>query len=338
LIVRPAVFERNILALDVTGFLQARVFTTSASKKGAAVQAVPGQIGMPGQVNRRISTVLAGRGLRLPNKEIFLALESRCESTKPLNYEDISCRIVVLAADLCENADTCEWSGNLIFAPIGASCVATIQPTITEYVSPLRKGKVRRKCSPYLHELALLVIAWNDLHLELSRLFWVISASPNALKIWHSTDSDRGQRKMLREALVGGISHLPRAKKEGPDWANRAKDDIEFILNKIDKIAGLRNSAIHSPYLFESAGGNIRMVAFDFFQSPRAKELKTAGDDLLQVFSRHRQSFAALSSFSQRVRLALYLKPQPTWPERPIVPPPLPKKTHRESPHQRRAK
>lgn len=38
--------------------------------------------------------------------------------------------------------------------------MATVVPTVTEYIHPLDKnGKVLPDCSPYLHELALLVVA-----------------------------------------------------------------------------------------------------------------------------------------------------------------------------------
>lgn len=142
-----------------------------------------------------------------------------------------------------------------------------VKPTIKTYVNPLRKGKVRGNCSPYLHELALVVIAWNDLHRELSQIFWIVTEISDggvALRIWHSTPNDRAQRDMLREALKSGLNHLWRANEEEPAWAQRAKSDIEYILKKTDDISGPRNEALHSPFVFAQEGRTITMEALDF--------------------------------------------------------------------------
>jgi hypothetical protein len=202
----------------------------------------------------------------------------------------------------------------------GKGTMATVKPTITVYVSPLRRGKVRRDCSPYLHELALVVVAWNELHLELSRLFSAVTGISLgvALDIWHSIYSDRSQRAMLLNTVKSsGLTHLRRAKEKGPDWAKRAEDDITFIVQEADRIAGPRNSAIHSPFAFQLTGKKASMVPFTFFKSRRAKEL--VGRDLLQEFRWHRHSSERLASFAQHVRLALYLEPEPQWPKRPAL-------------------
>lgn len=211
---------------------------------------------------------------------------------------------------------------NLSYAEKWQTYMATIEPNVIRYINPLEKGKVRRGCSPYLHELALVVVAWNELHLELSQLFCVvagISDMATGLRIWHSTDNDRAQRKLLREALRGDLQHIRRVKDKGEKFSERARNDIEYILTKVDSISGPRNNAIHSPYLFAIEGKAITMQSFDFFMSPRAKEL--SGKDLLLEFRRQRETSTALSAFSQNVRLALYLIPEPQWPRRPTLPP-----------------
>lgn len=199
--------------------------------------------------------------------------------------------------------------------------MAAVKPTITEYISPLDKqGKVLPDCSLYLHELALVVLAWNELHMELSQLFCMVAGIPDmgtGLHIWHSTDSDRAQRKLLREALYGELQHLPRVKEKGKLFADKVIREIEFILNKVDTISGSRNDAIHSPYLFEIDGKGITMRAFDFFMSPRAKSL--SGKDLLVEFQRQRNIARVLSTYSQEIRLSLYRIPEPPWPTRPVL-------------------
>lgn len=199
--------------------------------------------------------------------------------------------------------------------------MATIKPTISQYLSPLKEGQVRDGCSPYLQELALVVIAWNELHVELSQLFCVVAGFPNmrtGLQIWHSTENDRAQRKLLREALSGGLQHLRRVKENGGNFLDRARKDIEFILNKVDSMSDARNNAIHSPYLFAIDRGEITMQPFDFFGSPRAKKL--SGKDLLLEFRRQTETATVLSTFSKSVRLGLYLDPDPGWPRRPTLP------------------
>jgi hypothetical protein len=199
--------------------------------------------------------------------------------------------------------------------------MAKIKPTISQYISPLEGGQVRDGCSPYLQELALVVIAWNELHVELSQLFCVVAGFPNmttGLQIWHSTENDRAQRKLLREALSGGLQHLRRVKAKGQRFSDIARNDIEFILNKVDSMSDARNNAIHSPYLFAIEGSEITMQSFDFFGSPRAKKL--SGKDLLVEFRRQTETATMLSAFSQNLRLGLYLVPDPGWPERPTLP------------------
>lgn len=200
--------------------------------------------------------------------------------------------------------------------------MGTVKPIITEYVAPLDKhGKVLSSCSPYLHELALVVVAWNELHLELSQMFCVVTGMRDVvtgLRIWHSTDNDRAQRKLLREALHSDFQHLSRVKEKGRSFAEKAKREIEFILNEADKVSGPRNDAVHSPYLFELVGEEIKMCAFDFFMSPRAKAL--SGKDLIVEFQRQRGIANVLSSYSQGIRLSLCQIPEPPCPTRPTLP------------------
>lgn len=199
--------------------------------------------------------------------------------------------------------------------------MANIEPIITAYISPLERGVVRDACAPYLQELALVIVAWNELHMELSQLFCTVAGFPNmltGLNVWHSTENDRAQRKMLREALSSGLQHLPRIKEKGEKFLDCARKDIEFLLNKVDAISDDRNNAVHSPYMFSINRKDITMQSFDFFMSPRAKKL--VGKDLLVEFRRQTEWAMSLSAFSQNLRLGLYLVPDPGWPQRPPRP------------------
>src|SRR5215813_10376154 len=90
----------------------------------------------------------------------------------------------------------------------------------------LTEGQRRRVFRPYALDIGYLVYSWNRLHDVLSVLFALVvqSTSPKlAGAIWHSTDNDFSQRKMLR-AAVETADHL----------ADSQKKDILTVLNKID--------------------------------------------------------------------------------------------------------
>jgi len=88
------------------------------------------------------------------------------------------------------------------------------------------------------------------------------------LRIWHSTDSDRAQRKLLREALHGDLQHLPRVKEKGKLFADKAKREGKFILDKVDGISRPRNDAIHSPISLKAMTKRLRCVHSTSFRVP----------------------------------------------------------------------
>jgi hypothetical protein len=64
-----------------------------------------------------------------------------------------------------------------------------VQPvTETAIISPLdAKGAVRKQLAPYLIELGLIVVSWNELHDELGQLFSIVTGAPSlshALANW----------------------------------------------------------------------------------------------------------------------------------------------------------
>jgi hypothetical protein len=80
-----------------------------------------------------------------------------------------------------------------------------VESTVTAVISPLdAKGAVRKQLAPYLIELGLVVVSWNELHDELGQLFSIVRGGPSlgcALEIWHSEKSDWNQRKLIRSEL-----------------------------------------------------------------------------------------------------------------------------------------
>ena len=198
-----------------------------------------------------------------------------------------------------------------------------VEPTVTPFMSPLdAKGSVRKQLAPYLIELGLVVVSWNELHDELGQLFPIVTDAASrdrALEIWHSKKSDSDQRKLMRSKLRSALSDLPRAKQEGTEWVRRAREEIEWILERADSLADQRNNAVHSPLIGELEANKWKLTSFTFFGHPRAKKL--AGKELLSQFTWYWRTFRVLRAYAQHVRLALYIKPYPGWPERPSLPP-----------------
>src|SRR6516162_5364862 len=113
--------------------------------------------------------------------------------------------------------------------------MAVVGPTATALISPLdAEGAVREQLAPYLIELGLVVVSWNELHDELGHLFYLVTGAPSlgdALEDWHKKKSDKAQRELIRSRLPGALSDLTRAKREGAgepraEWVRRACKEI----------------------------------------------------------------------------------------------------------------
>ncbi len=199
--------------------------------------------------------------------------------------------------------------------------MAQVQPTMIPMATPLPKGRIRKQAAPYFHELGLVVASWNELHEQLGQLFWTVTGISNgyiALGIWHSTENDRAQRKMLEAILPFSLGELQRAKQNGPNWVHRAREEIKWILDRVNTLADRRNDAVHSPFLIQQDGQRWKVASSTFFQHPRAKKL--GGKELLSEFRWYRKTADALSSYAQNVRLGLYAESF-SWPNRPSLPP-----------------
>jgi hypothetical protein len=185
----------------------------------------------------------------------------------------------------------------------------------------------------YTHELGYLAVAWNQLHHNLSAIFAVLLKSQDkfaAQAIWHSSDSDFAQRKMLRALLEldGKILHqlrMPLPKKR--------RDEILWLLNQIDEsLRHKRNNALHAPLMMVRgvAGGTVqtRFEAHLNPQNPRARPLR--GKNLQEEYRSYAQTAETLSDYANRIWFALTNASVP-WPDRPR-PPQARKKTQKRRP------
>jgi hypothetical protein len=207
---------------------------------------------------------------------------------------------------------------------LSSGAAMVVEPTVTTLISPLdAKGAVRKQLAPYLIELGLVVVSWNELHDELGQLYYLVKGGPSlghALEIWHWEKSDRNQRQRIRSELPGALSDLLRVKQEGKEWIRRACEEIEWVLDRADSWADQRNNAIHSPLIGELEANKWKLTQPYFFGHPRAKKL--TGKELLSQFKWYWRTFRVLTAYTQHVRLALSIQPPISWPQRPSLPPP----------------
>jgi hypothetical protein len=171
--------------------------------------------------------------------------------------------------------------------------------------------QLERQFRPYAVELGKLVFAWNRLHERLAALFWAITGFQNGaipLAIWHSTDNDRAQRRMLRATAEVVFANDPQKKKS-----------VLWLLNEVDHfLAGHRNDAIHAPLAFFTDPFGTELKPSWYSGSPRAKGL--AGKDLMTEFKWYRESADAFTTYAARLHGALKMPELRPWPEIPEMP------------------
>jgi hypothetical protein len=175
---------------------------------------------------------------------------------------------------------------------------------------------------PYSVELGHLATAWNQLHYNLSSLFTLLLKPHNSAAagaIWHATDSDFTQRKMLRAIVEVDKTMLVTQ----PRLSALQAQEILWILDQIDdKLRHKRNNALHAPLIilrgvFDDAVQTWVEAHFDP-QNPRAKPLR--GKDLIEEFHDYTAHAEVLFGYAARIWMALNHADAHPWPERPSLP------------------
>jgi hypothetical protein len=173
-----------------------------------------------------------------------------------------------------------------------------------------------RLSRPYFLELGKLVFAWNVLHDQLGAIFTTVFGNSTrvGLGVWHSVQSDRTQRKMLRIAVSDNVD--PR---ERTIAAVKCKD-ILWLVDQVNNLADKRNSAIHSSYTFFTAYGSgdskTQFIPNFMFGNPRASKLKDK--DLLKELRWYRQQAEVFYLYAFDIWAAMAFS-EP-WPDRPVLP------------------
>jgi hypothetical protein len=172
---------------------------------------------------------------------------------------------------------------------------------------------------PYKLALGKVAHQWNHMQEQLGLLFCEVSGldASTGMSIWHALKSDRSQRDLLEAANVAAsateywITNLPKA-----------KDDIEWLLSKVNALADKRNNAIHAP-IFAPIGAEPEIKPLTFFGNPNAKKL--VGKDIFREFQWYENYFNAVTRFAASITMALGSHQNPvgspmSWPDRPDLP------------------
>jgi hypothetical protein len=182
-------------------------------------------------------------------------------------------------------------------------------------LTPAQRWRIMQQVfRPLALELGWIVFEWNRLHEALCDLLQDISSDRElASAVWHSTTSERTQRDMLSNALAS-ITNL--------DWRPQARNDIEWLLKKVNSLSGRRNNAIHAPLIFarnaDDSDFAIRVEPLTSSGNPRALEL--VDKSLLREFKWYRDHLGRLARFAEDIHWTRIADEIP-WPDRPQLPP-----------------
>jgi hypothetical protein len=140
--------------------------------------------------------------------------------------------------------------------------------------------------------------------------------------------SDRIQREMLRASLEARYADTTSKPRE--------YEEIIWVLNQLQSLAGKRNTALHLPIIFVNdliarTENDIEIMPHYFFGNPHAKQLR--GKDLIQEIRWYRDHISKLAEYAGCLHYSVAF-PDYTLPDRPQL---LPRE-HFQSRAQRRRK
>jgi hypothetical protein len=193
------------------------------------------------------------------------------------------------------------------------------------------RDQLRKAGQPYAAALGELIIAWNDLHETLSFLFELAIKSSSrqmGISIWHSTENDYAQRKMLRAAV-----------EQATHFTEDQREDMLWVLDRIDNtLRHSRNDMIHSPVSFiqgltdEGPSDESIVVVPGTSDNPRAKALWaraarpgakalwTTVGNLKSHFDETRRLAEVLDDFAMDMFRTILNPSEWSWPKRPALP------------------
>jgi hypothetical protein len=170
---------------------------------------------------------------------------------------------------------------------------------------------------PFALEIGKLALEWNRLQDYLSLLFSAAIGSKDDVllgyKIWHSSQSDRAQREMLKAAAQVTFDTVTY-KSAHP----KALADALWLLDRAQSLADGRNDAIHSPFILSFSSTAYSVQPHVFLGHPRARKLE--GKDALAEIKWYRATARTLSDFAYQLFYVLLFDARHPWPDRPRLP------------------
>jgi len=189
-----------------------------------------------------------------------------------------------------------------------------------------------------------LLLAWNDLHEQLSTLFveaMGVERWKQSFAIWHATRSDYGMRQLLRAALGNLPESEMGAKIRHPDGSltggrPQLVQEITWILDAAKKLEDWRDDSAHTPLSFTYVGdlfslsdlytandlfdlGKLTVVPQAGYANPRALKFQQNKRDILIECRYARDRILVLRDYATAMG-TLWVTPPLPWPDRPSLP------------------
>ena len=157
--------------------------------------------------------------------------------------------------------------------------------------------------------------AWNHLQDKLGSLFAAVSGSDRqvALAIWHSSSSERAQRKMLKAAIFA---------RDPSVWpTGAALEDIHWLLKVADDVAAARRDAIHAYatlFVFHPNEDGPQLGPASWSGARRSPG--SSGESLLRDIQWGGETAETLSRYTMEIEAGIVLAGGYAWPARPALP------------------
>lgn len=166
----------------------------------------------------------------------------------------------------------------------------------------------------YCLAVGQVTVLWTKIHEDLAQMFANrLHANPDQAGIaWYSHKSDSGQRKLFREVLE-------RVPLNGAQHFSTAKDDVLWLMGNLDRLAGVRNHAIHSAVMIIAGENGPEFAPVWWSRDPKLRKL--SGRDLVAMLATCRSDLDKLCDFNRSMHSALFAPDKNTWPQRPELSP-----------------
>lgn len=185
-------------------------------------------------------------------------------------------------------------------------------------MSDKKDGKleeIRAAIESYHSQVGRVASEWNALQMTLGWIFerGVQSPKKNILgAIWHSQQSDRNQRRMLRAAVEAGAFS---------DWPiplpKNAENDILWLIKEADELSGRRDEALHSPVALTNTGKRAseeaQVISLWVTGNPLAVRLR--GKKLIYELSLSEWRARRLTEYARAIWSAIHVQSS-SWPNR----------------------